>query len=75
MSASKPSNELNKQVADLTLFAWQSIVQRGNRIIVIEEFFATTFSPFFRSIHVANYSLDRYFVLTFNNSVANNSVT
>jgi hypothetical protein len=43
MSASKPSYEIKNQAADLFLF-WQSIAQRGNRIIVIEEFFATTFS-------------------------------
>jgi len=41
MSASKPSYELKNQVADLNFF-WQSIAQRGNRIIVIDEFFATT---------------------------------
>jgi hypothetical protein len=45
MSASKPSNELKNQAAELNS-SWQSIVQRGNRIIVIEEFFATTFSCF-----------------------------
>jgi hypothetical protein len=41
MSASKPSNELKNQAADQNQI-WQSIAQRGNRIIVIEEFFATT---------------------------------
>jgi hypothetical protein len=47
MRASKPSNEIKNQVADQNLF-WQSMLQRGNRIIVIDEFFATPFSKLLR---------------------------
>jgi len=43
MRASQPSLRIKNQFAD-QLTNWQSMLQRGNRIIVIEDFFATPFS-------------------------------
>ena len=64
MRASKPSND-EKQAADQN-FLWQSNVQRGNRIIVIETFFATSFSDLFRlEINSKIMVIDLYFNLTF----------
>jgi len=43
MRASQPSLRIKNQFAD-QLTNWQSMLQRGNRIIVIEDFFARPFS-------------------------------
>jgi adenine/guanine phosphoribosyltransferase-like PRPP-binding protein len=44
MRASKPSHEIKNQVADQNLLLAIKSLQRGNRIIVIDDFFATSFS-------------------------------
>jgi hypothetical protein len=46
------------RVADQEL-VWQSIVQRGNRIIVIDTFFAIPFSDLFRAKSTSNFFCDR----------------
>jgi len=64
MRASQPSLRIKNQFAD-QLTNWQSMLQRGNRIIVIEDFFATPFSKLlcyemkykFLRIHVVFHSL------------------
>ena len=64
MRASKPSKRSKKQAADQNLL-WQSNVQRGNRIIVIDTFFATPFSDLFRlPINDEILLINRYFNIT-----------
>jgi hypothetical protein len=55
----------SKQAADQTIY-WQSIVQRGNRIIDNDIIFATSFSDLFQlEINYKILSIDRIFNLPF----------
>jgi len=49
---------IQTRVADQKL-VWQSNVQRGNRIIVINTFFATPFSDLFQTKSTSNFFCDR----------------